>query len=94
MQWCNGAAIKAPCSVFVLLQETTRGSAKKQFDYEVKVSPIKKCERPVGLPFEGTFSTSATKVPVKELVEMHASASKAKKKCKASSKASKQTCKK
>lgn len=27
---CSGAA-KAPCTVYVLLQETTRGSAKKEF---------------------------------------------------------------
>lgn len=67
----------------------------------MKISPIKRCERPVGLPFQGTFSTAASKIPVDELVEMHASASKAKKKqestekCKAgSSKAAKQSNKK
>jgi hypothetical protein len=66
-QKCQGKKVSLPQRVIVLIQETTRGSLNKKFGYSVEIGPVKKCNRPTGLPFEGTFQSTATKMEIKDI---------------------------
>jgi hypothetical protein len=56
-----------PQRVVVMIQETTRASAKKKYGYSVEIGPVKKSNRPTDMPFEGTFQSTPTKMAIEEI---------------------------
>jgi hypothetical protein len=50
-----------------MIQETTQASSKKKYGYSVEIGPVKKTNRPSGMPFEGTFQTTPIKMAIKEI---------------------------
>jgi hypothetical protein len=56
-----------PQRVVVMIQETTRASAKKKYGYSVEIGPVKKSNRPTDKPFEGTFQSTPTKMAIEEI---------------------------
>jgi hypothetical protein len=56
-----------------MIQETTRASSNKKYGYSVEIGPVKKTNRPSGMPFEGTFQTTPTKMAIEEIERMRPS---------------------
>lgn len=69
-QKCQGKKVSLPQKVVVMIQETTRASAKKKYGYSVEIGPVKKSNRPTGMPFEGTFQTTPTKMAIEDIESM------------------------
>jgi hypothetical protein len=69
-QKCQGKMVSLPQKVVVLIQETTRGSTIKKYGYSVEIGPVKNCNRPTGLPFKGTFQSTATKMEIEDIESM------------------------
>ena len=53
-----------------MIQETTRGSTNKKYEYSVEIGPVKRSNRPTGLPFEGTFQSTARKMEIEDIESM------------------------
>jgi hypothetical protein len=51
-----------PFTAFVLLTETTRGSKRKEYAYQVSLHALPDNMRPHDMRFEGSYRTSATKL--------------------------------
>lgn len=69
-QKCQRKQVRLPMCVSIMLQETTRGSQNKRYGYKVRIVPVKECDQPAGLPFQGTFSSSATKLAITEFDDL------------------------
>jgi hypothetical protein len=52
---------RPPLVYYVLLVETTRGSKRKVFAYQINIETVKKAEQPTGLAFAGTYRTKTRK---------------------------------